>query len=120
MPEYQPVPVSEASRICDEYAKSMVVILCYDAKFQMTHTTTYGVSAFDKENAAAAGALVTKAIGADLSKKQTFEDFHASYDPAVYKQALELLRDALTGKVNMIMFDQRAANILGAAGWKIK
>lgn len=118
MADYKSVPVAEALRIANQYSKSMVVILCYDREHEKTHTTTYGVTAFDKENAAAVGEIVTKAIGADLSQKQTFEDFHRDYKPAVYKQALELIRAAVKGKVNWTMFLERASNVLVAAGWR--
>jgi len=49
------------------------------------------VSAFDKENAAAAGEICADAIGADLGRKQSFEDFHKDYDPALFKECLDLL-----------------------------
>lgn len=90
--EYLPVPVAAAKQIADVYQKSMVVILCYDPVYQLTHTTTYGREAFDKEQAAAAGEICTKAVGADLSKKTEYEDFHRNYDAARYREALELLK----------------------------
>lgn len=91
MPEYQQVPVAVAKQIAERFAKSLVVILCYDREHERTHTTTYGVTAFDKENAAAVGELCTEAIGGDLSKKRTFADFHHDYDPALLREAQEIL-----------------------------
>ena len=84
--DYKQVPVSEAQRLSIEYQKDQVVILCYDRRHELTHTTTFGVTAFDKENAAAVGELCSQAIGCDLSKKQTFEDFHNDYKPALFKE----------------------------------
>lgn len=92
MSAYQPVPVTVAQKISEEFEKDQVVILSYDRKHNLTHTTTYGVTAFDKENAAASGEIVAKAIGCDLSRKQPFEDFHDDYDPALYKEAKELIQ----------------------------
>ena len=57
MSQYQPIPVAIAKAIAEEFEKSSVVILAWDAKHKLTHTTTYGVTAFDKENAAAAGQI---------------------------------------------------------------
>jgi hypothetical protein len=86
------VPVFVAEDIAHRFKKAQVIILCYDPKSEMTTTTTFGRSAFDKENAAAVGELVTKAIGCDLSKKQIFEDFHDDYSPAFYKEAKDIIR----------------------------
>jgi hypothetical protein len=88
---YKPIPVAEAERLSMLYGKSEVVILVYDTASQMTHITTFGKSAFDKENAAAAGEKCGHAIGADLSRKQVWEDFHNDYDPALFKECLDLL-----------------------------
>lgn len=96
MPDYQPIPVSVARKIAGQFAKSQVVILAYDPVHKVTQTTTFGVEPFDKENAAAVGKLCTEAIGCDLGKRQTFEDYHQDYSAANYKRALTLLRDANT------------------------
>jgi hypothetical protein len=113
---YKPIPVGIATRIAEEFSKAQVVILAWDPEHQLTHTVTYGVSAFDKENAAAMGEICTQAIGGDLSKRHTFEDFHRDYDPALYKEALDLLalirgRNGCTP--HMV---QEAERILRAAG----
>lgn len=91
MPDYKPVPVEAARKIAVKFDKSMVVILAYDPAHQLTHTTTYGVSAIEKEQAAAAGELLARTIGADLNQKTEFEDFHKDYDPARYRQCQEAL-----------------------------
>lgn len=91
MKGYIPVPVHVAKSIAETFHKSMVVILCYDAAHQLTHTTTYGVEAYDKEQAAAAGQRCAAALGSDLAKKTDYEDFHRDYDAARYREALELL-----------------------------
>ncbi|HWC91358.1 MAG TPA: hypothetical protein VG433_16930, partial [Pirellulales bacterium] len=88
MADYEAVPVYVAKQIAERYAKTQVVIVAWDPLFQLTHTTTYGVSATDKENAAAAGAICTKALGCDLGKKQVHEDFHHDYNPARLKEAV--------------------------------
>lgn len=88
----QNVPVEAARQIAQQFGKTQVVILTYDPVSELTTTTTYGVSPFDKENAAAVGKIVTAAIGCDLSKRQDFEDYHRDYDAARYKAALEIMR----------------------------
>ena len=90
-----PIPVEVAARIAADFAKSQVVILAYDPARELTYTTTFGVSPWDKENAAAAGTIATLAVGGDLSKKQTFEDYHQNYDAANYKASRDLNKAAL-------------------------
>jgi len=90
---YKPVPVEEACQIAVKYDKRIVVILSHDSVYQLMHTTTYGVTAYDKEQAAAVGALVTQRLGGDLSKKTMFEDFHQNYDPARLREAAEILQE---------------------------
>lgn len=93
---YIPIPVQAAKDLAVRFHKHSVVILAWDDEHELTHTTTYGVDAFHKENAAAAGRIATQAIGMDLGKEQTFEDFHKDYDPARYKAAIELLNRIVT------------------------
>ncbi len=89
MAEYLPVPVVEASRIADDFGKSMVVILAYDPIHQLTHTTTYGVSPADKELAATVGDACAKAIcGEGFKQRVRFEDYRF-IDEGVRTQALE-------------------------------
>ena len=47
MPDYKPVPVWVAQQIAMQFEKAQVVILCWDAVHELTHSTTFGVSAFD-------------------------------------------------------------------------
>ena len=120
MNEYLEVPVAAAKSLADVYRKSQVVILCYDKEHNLTHTTTYGVSAFDKENAAATGELVTKAIGCDLSKKQPFEDFHKNYDPAHYKVACELIQKLFNRHDGSPWAMQQMEEFLKATGYRLR
>ncbi len=92
MEPYLQVPVSVARDIAERFSKSQVVILCYDADHEMTHTTTFGRSAFDKENAAAVGEKLAQAVGGDLGRKQVFEDFHTDCSAAQFKEAVDLLQ----------------------------
>jgi hypothetical protein len=116
MAEYSQIPVVIAKEIAELYAKSQVVILAWDAVHMLTHVTTYGVSAFDKENAAAAGELLAKTIGVDMGKRVTFEDFHRDYDPAIYKEALDLLTTIRNRNGCTPPMVQKAERILKAAG----
>lgn len=90
--DYQPIPVHEAQRLAESYAKSMVVILAHDPVHEMMHTTTYGADAVEKEIAAEAGKICTAALGGDLNRLHSFEDFHDQYAPALLAECLELLR----------------------------
>ncbi len=78
--KYKPVPVEVAQKIASDFDKDMVIVLAYDKAHDRTHTTTYGVSPEDKENAARLGETLTAACGADVSAKTTFEDFHDESD----------------------------------------
>lgn len=92
MSEYLPVPVQAAKFLSERFRKSMVVILSFDPEFELTHCTSYGVQAFDKEQAAAIGErCVQEVCGGDLSRKVSFEDFHHNMDPARLREAQELL-----------------------------
>lgn len=110
------VPVAVAQSIAEQFKKAQVVILCYDAAHELTFTTTYGVTAFDKENAASVGVICTKAIGGDLSKKQTFEDFHNDYDPALYKEAKEIIQKLFARRDGSDFSLQLMERFLKAAG----
>jgi hypothetical protein len=100
---HTPVPVEAAVHISHTYGKSMVVILAYDPLSQLTHTTTYGRTAVEKETAARAGEVLSKVLGCDLGLKKTFEDFHRDPDgmmAARHKEALELLSGAVNDSVD--------------------
>jgi hypothetical protein len=92
MGEYLEVPVIAAKEIAEKYQKQAVVILAYDEMAALTHTTTYGVSAYFKENAAAVGWICSEAIGCDLSRRHDYEDFHTDYQPALFKESVEILQ----------------------------
>ena len=113
--EYIPVPVHAAKSIADTYEKQCVVILCYDRVHGLTHATTFGETAFDKENAAAVAEICTKAIGGDLGKKQEFEDFHKNYDPAAYKEAMDFIADVVVTGLMPVGHHERAKSILKSA-----
>lgn len=113
---YIPIPVSVAKQIAEHFAKSQVVILAYDSKFEMTHATSYGVEAFDKENAAAVAESCTKHIGGDLSKKVSFEDFHADMDPASFRETQEALHKSNCERAELLEQLSRIAEMLGRPG----
>jgi hypothetical protein len=92
MSKYKPVPCSAAKDIAESYAKSQVLILTWDPEHVLVSMTTYGVTAIDKENAAALGDKVAAFVGCDMGKLHEFEDFHKDYNPAVQKEAIDLLR----------------------------
>ncbi len=91
MSDYIEVPVSAAMALSANFRKSQVIILAWDPVHLLLHTTTYGMTAFDKESAAAAGEICGKALGGDLSQAKVFEDFHKDYDPAFFKEAIDIL-----------------------------
>jgi hypothetical protein len=72
---YMNVPVIVAAQIGEQFAKDVVVILCWDASHNLVHTTTWGRAANDKLIAAAAGAAASKAFGSDIERKIIYEDF---------------------------------------------
>lgn len=72
---YRSIPVEAARRIGQDYGKSLVLLLAYDAIFDRTHTVSWGESAEQKERAAALVDVVLKAIGVDLSTHTDYEDY---------------------------------------------
>lgn len=115
-PTYQPVPVAEAKSISDRYSKNQVVILAYDSNHELTHATTYGVTAFDKENSAAIAALCVETIGGDLSKKISYEDFHEDMDPARFRETQEALHKSNCERAELLEQLSRIAEMLGRPG----
>lgn len=76
MDRYRDIPVSVAREIAAGYKKTMVVILAYDPVHELTHTTTYGVSPYEKVRAAEVGDQCAKAIcGEGFNQRRNFEDF---------------------------------------------
>jgi hypothetical protein len=91
--DYKQVPVALAKAIADQFDKKAVVILAWDERHGLLHTTTYGDAAAYKVFAAAMGERLATAAGADLSAKESFEDFRDAYDPAFLREAHEMLRE---------------------------
>lgn len=89
MSEYIRVPVEAAKDIALKFQKNSVIICSWDAKHELLHTTTYGVTPEDKVNAADGGETCASALGMDLARGQWFEDFRV-YDAAKAK----VLREA--------------------------
>mgnify|MGYP006908234730 CR=1 FL=1 len=89
MSEYKPVAVDVARQIATQFDKSAVVILSYDPVHQLTHTTTYGRSAADKDAAAKLGDACASLVG-DLSRRTNYEDYRTT-DQAVRAEAIERL-----------------------------
>lgn len=73
--EHIEIPIAEARRLAEQYRKTHVIIIGYDAAAQMFHTTTFGRDAAHKHQAAKAGEIATKALGADIEQKTSYEDF---------------------------------------------
>lgn len=88
---YQEVPVAVAKNIATEFDKDIVVICCWDRLHGLLHTTTFGVTAPEKVWAGAAGEICCKALGSDLSRAKSYEDFRDGYQPAIQREAIELL-----------------------------
>lgn len=75
MKPYQSIPVDEARAIARRYEKAIVIINAWDDQHQKLHTVTYGVSPNQKIQAGKAGEITATALGMDLTKKETTEDF---------------------------------------------
>jgi hypothetical protein len=117
---YKPVPVEVAARISEQFDKSQVIVVAWDAVFGKLHTTTFGVTAFDKESAAAAGEICCKALDGNLSEKKVFEDFHNDYDPAFLKEATDLLKTISRRQDSSPTTLQRIERLLKAMGHGIR
>ena len=75
MRPYLPIPVEVARQIARDFDRQIVIILAWNHKHGKLHTVTYGVQPNDKIWAAKGGEIASKALGADLSKSNTAEDF---------------------------------------------
>jgi hypothetical protein len=91
---YIPVPVEAARQISSQYEKSIVIINAWDHQHKLMNTTTYGVRPQDKISAARGGETCAKALGLDLSKSQTSEDFR-TVDAARNAQLRDLAERAI-------------------------
>lgn len=74
MKPYIPVPVEAAKEISEKYGKAIVIINTWDTEHGLLHTTTFGASPEQKQQAAVGGDISAAALGADLLKKNTYED----------------------------------------------
>ncbi len=74
-PGYVPVPVEAAREIAEKYAKSIVIINCWDSTHGMIHTTTYGIDAQHKEWAALGGEVAARALGGLVEAATNYEDY---------------------------------------------
>lgn len=90
MSEYIPVPTTTAKDIAEQFAKSIVIILCYDPAHGMLHRTTFGVTPQDKVWAANGGDIAARALGI-LPVDVQFEDYRL----AQARKLLVILQDAL-------------------------
>lgn len=94
MSEYKPVTVAAARQISEAFDKQVVVIVCLDAKFDKTHTTTYGCRPADKVIAARLGEFLAQAVGCDMQQRNSHEDFR-TVDAAMRAREIEVLSKKL-------------------------
>lgn len=73
--KYKPVSVAAAKQIAEKFDKAIVIINCWDTTHGVLHTTTYGVSKEQKHQAAVGGDISAKALGAEMPRKNAYEDF---------------------------------------------
>lgn len=71
---YRAVEVEAAAEIAGRYRKHVVVILAVDREYGMIHTTSYGVGAEDKIEAATIADWVRRRLG-DAKQSTMYEDF---------------------------------------------
>jgi hypothetical protein len=120
MSDYKQVPVEAAKAIAEQFEKQQVIILTWAEEAQLVHVTTYGVTGADKVVAAKGGELISQFLGLDESKRRTYEDFRTDLDPALYKEALELLRTIRNRNGTTPPMVQQSERILKAAGWGVR
>jgi len=97
MSDYKPVPVESARQLAKDFDKDIVIVLTWDRKHNLMHTTTYGKEPADKISAANGGDIAAKALGCDLGKKDPNEDFR-TVDAARNAQ----LRDLAGGLISAL------------------
>jgi hypothetical protein len=71
-----------------------VLILAWSAAHDEVTVTSYGLTAEDKHLAAAAADHCLLHFGDGFSKPEPFEDFRTSYEPAYFKEAVDLVTEA--------------------------
>jgi hypothetical protein len=87
-PDYKPVPVDEAKRICEQYGKASVMIVSHDRPAACLHYTTYGMEASDKVGIAGCADWLSRALSAGANPLKRWEDFRHVHQ-AVYKQRID-------------------------------
>lgn len=75
MKPYLNISVETARNIAREFDKQIVIICAWNHQHKMLHTVTYGSEPADKINAANGGEICAKALGMDLSKGHSNDDF---------------------------------------------
>ncbi len=60
--EYKEVPISAAEEIAERFDKDQVIIATWDAKFGVTHITTFGKGKENKVQAAQGGNFIKMAL----------------------------------------------------------
>jgi hypothetical protein len=116
MSDYIPVPVEAAKSIAERFKQKAVVVLAWDDGRELMHTTTYGASAIDKVVAAGIGERCAAAIGCDLGRVQSFEDFRADFDPARLREAEEILASIGDGSSVISSRDMRRIDLFRRGG----
>lgn len=110
--KYHPIPVSVAEELAATHNKETVVILAYDRQSRRIDVTAFGGCAVSKETARRYGEKCAAAIGGDLSTVDVHEDFHADFNPAVQKEALDILRSIGGNKRYAAALRQRIERLL--------
>jgi hypothetical protein len=97
MKPYLAIPVETARQIARDFDKQVVIICGWNHEHKLLHTVTYGAEPNDKISAANGGEICAKALGMDLSKSITNEDFR-TVDAAKNAQ----LRDLADGLIHVL------------------
>src|SRR5437868_5578201 len=114
---YVPVPVSAAQDLAEMFAKDVVVIVAYDRLHKRTHLTTFGREATDKVLAVTARHVCAEALGQDLGQEAVVhEDFRRDFDPALYKESLDILRTIYRRHDGSPVMVQRVERFLKSVG----
>lgn len=92
---YQPIPVEVAACVGEKFGKTIVIVCAWDPVYGVIHTTTWGKAPLEKHQAAAGGAIAARALGSDLSRMSSFEDFRdgpCAEARAIMDEARKLLK----------------------------
>jgi hypothetical protein len=107
--KYTPVPVEAAKAIAEKYEKDIVIVNSWDTTHGLLHTTTFGVSEEQKHQAAVGGEVAATALGADLNRKDIYEDFRREI----------VICAAIKTKGGQIIRGDRHSDILALMGQKL-